>query len=120
MAHQFTNSLIHQKSPYLLQHAHNPVNWVAWENTQLETAAAKQQLLIISIGYAACHWCHVMEAECFENPTVAAFMNAHFIPIKVDREERPDIDQLYMEALQLFTGSGGWPLNIIALPDGRP
>ena len=80
VAHQFTNSLIHQKSPYLLQHAHNPVNWVAWENTQLETAAAKQQLLIISIGYAACHWCHVMEAECFENSTVAAFMNAHFIP----------------------------------------
>ena len=120
MAHQFTNSLIHQKSPYLLQHAHNPVNWVAWENTQLEKAAAKQQLLIISIGYAACHWCHVMEAECFENSTVAAFMNAHFIPIKVDREERPDIDHLYMEALQLFTGSGGWPLNIVALPDGRP
>jgi len=115
-----TNDLIHESSPYLLQHAHNPVNWVAWKEDALARAKKEEKLILISIGYAACHWCHVMEKECFEDAQVAAVMNAHFINIKVDREERPDVDQIYMDALQLMTGSGGWPLNVIALPDGRP
>ena len=115
-----TNELIHETSPYLLQHAHNPVNWVAWNEDQLSRAKSEGKLILISIGYAACHWCHVMEKECFEDEQVAEAMNAHFINIKVDREERPDVDQIYMDALQLMTGSGGWPLNVIALPDGRP
>ncbi|MBT8235438.1 MAG: thioredoxin domain-containing protein [Bacteroidia bacterium] len=115
-----TNELIHESSPYLLQHAHNPVNWVGWKEGQLSRAKTEEKLILISIGYAACHWCHVMEKECFEDEQVAEVMNAHFINIKVDREERPDVDQIYMDALQLMTGSGGWPLNVIALPDGRP
>jgi hypothetical protein len=117
---KFTNSLVNESSPYLLQHAHNPVNWHAWNSTTLEKAAAENKLLLISIGYSACHWCHVMEHESFENEEVADLMNAHFINVKVDREERPDIDQVYMHAVQLMTGRGGWPLNCIALPDGRP
>lgn len=117
---QFTNALIHESSPYLLQHAHNPVDWVAWDPKVLERAQAENKLLLISIGYAACHWCHVMEHECFEDAEVASVMNRHFINIKIDREERPDVDHIYMDALQLLTGSGGWPLNIVALPDGRP
>ncbi len=118
---QKKNALAHAQSPYLLQHATNPVNWFPWEDQQLEKAKKEEKLLlIISIGYAACHWCHVMEHESFEDETVAALMNKHFISIKVDREERPDIDQVYMQALQILTGQGGWPLNIIALPDGRP
>ena len=115
-----TNELIHESSPYLLQHAHNPVNWVAWKEDQLSRAKAEEKLILISIGYAACHWCHVMEKECFEDEQVAEAMNTHFVNNKVDREERPDVDQIYMDALQLMTGSGGWPLNVIALPDGRP
>jgi len=103
-----------------LQHAHNPVNWYAWNNETLELAKKEKKLLLISIGYSSCHWCHVMEHESFENDSVAAIMNKHFINIKVDREERPDIDQVYMNAVQLMTGRGGWPLNCIALPDGRP
>jgi len=118
--HKFTNSLITETSPYLLQHAHNPVNWYAWHNKALNLAKKENKLLIISIGYAACHWCHVMEHESFEDTAVAKVMNDNFISIKVDREERPDVDQVYMTAVQLMTGSGGWPLNIIALPDGRP
>ncbi len=118
--HKHTNNLIHETSPYLLQHAHNPVNWYAWNDETLELAKKENKLLLISIGYAACHWCHVMEHESFEDSTVAAIMNEHFINIKVDREERPDVDQIYMNAVQLLTGSGGWPLNCIALPDGRP
>jgi hypothetical protein len=118
--HKFTNNLINESSPYLLQHAHNPVNWEAWNPEVLIKAKDKNKLLLISIGYAACHWCHVMEHECFENEEVAKAMNSHFINIKVDREERPDIDHIYMDALQMMTGSGGWPLNILALPDGRP
>ncbi|WP_299532262.1 thioredoxin domain-containing protein [Ulvibacterium sp.] len=120
MTHTYTNSLIHETSPYLLQHAHNPVNWQAWNPESLEVAQKQNKLLLISIGYAACHWCHVMEHECFEDKEVAEVMNQNFINIKVDREERPDIDQIYMDALQIMTGSGGWPLNIVALPDGRP
>lgn len=114
------NSLINETSPYLLQHAHNPVNWHAWNDETLELAKKENKLLLISIGYSACHWCHVMEHESFENEAVAEIMNAHFICIKVDREERPDIDQIYMNAVQLMTGSGGWPLNCFALPNGEP
>jgi len=120
MEPSFTNALIHETSPYLLQHAHNPVHWVAWSTEVINKAKQENKLLLISIGYAACHWCHVMEKECFEDEEVAEVMNAHFISIKIDREERPDIDHIYMDALQIMTGSGGWPLNIIALPDGRP
>ncbi len=118
--HKYTNSLITETSPYLLQHAHNPVNWYAWHDKALKLAKKENKLIIISIGYAACHWCHVMEKESYEDTAVAKIMNDNFISIKVDREERPDIDQVYMSAVQLMTGSGGWPLNVIALPDGRP
>lgn len=120
MEHKHTNALANETSPYLLQHAHNPVDWYPWGEEALAKAKAENKLLIISVGYAACHWCHVMEHETFEDSAAAAVMNAHFISIKVDREERPDIDQIYMTAVQLMTGQGGWPLNCIALPDGRP
>lgn len=119
-SHKFTNSLIKETSPYLLQHAHNPVDWHAWNDEALDLAKKENKLLLISIGYSSCHWCHVMEHESFESEEVAAVMNQNFINIKVDREERPDIDQVYMNAVQLMTGRGGWPLNCIALPDGRP
>lgn len=118
--HKFTNSLVNETSPYLLQHAHNPVNWYAWNQETLALAKKENKLLLISVGYSSCHWCHVMEHESFENEEVAAVMNKHFINIKVDREERPDVDQVYMNAIQLITGRGGWPLNCVALPDGRP
>ncbi len=118
--HKYTNSLIDETSPYLLQHAHNPVNWYAWNDATLEKAKLENKLILVSIGYSACHWCHVMEHESFEDENVAKLMNDHFICIKVDREERPDIDQVYMLAVQLMTGRGGWPLNCFALPDGRP
>jgi hypothetical protein len=114
------NDLIHETSPYLLQHAYNPVHWKAWNSESLEVAKQQNKLVVISIGYSACHWCHVMEQESFENDSVAALMNDNFISIKVDREERPDVDQIYMDAVQLMTGKGGWPLNCITLPDGRP
>lgn len=117
---KFTNELIHESSPYLLQHAHNPVNWRPWNSDTLAVAVKENKPLIISIGYSACHWCHVMEHESFEDEPIAKIMNEHFICIKVDREERPDIDQIYMSAVQLMTGQGGWPLNCMALPDGRP
>lgn len=116
----FTNALIKESSPYLLQHAHNPVNWYPWGSTILEKAVTDNKLIIISVGYAACHWCHVMEHESFEDEEVAEIMNTHYYNIKVDREERPDIDMVYMSAVQVMTGSGGWPMNIVALPDGRP
>ncbi|MDQ6757423.1 MAG: DUF255 domain-containing protein, partial [Bacteroidota bacterium] len=118
--HTYTNELIHESSPYLLQHAHNPVNWYPWGEKALKKAKDENKMLIISIGYAACHWCHVMEHESFEDTAVARLMNENFVAIKVDREERPDIDQVYMTAAQLITGRGGWPLNAIALPDGKP
>ncbi len=116
----YTNDLINESSPYLLQHAHNPVNWYPWGEAALQKARAENKMLIISIGYAACHWCHVMEHESFEDAEVAKLMNENFICIKVDREERPDVDQVYMTAAQLITGRGGWPLNAMALADGRP
>jgi uncharacterized protein YyaL (SSP411 family) len=119
-SHQYTNSLINETSPYLLQHAHNPVNWKAWNTETLQEAKDEKKLMIISVGYSACHWCHVMEKESFEDSTVAAVMNKNFISVKVDREERPDVDQIYINAVQLMTGSAGWPLNVITLPDGRP
>ncbi|MFK2819398.1 thioredoxin domain-containing protein [Flavobacteriaceae sp. LMIT009] len=120
MTHKYTNDLINETSPYLLQHAHNPVNWKAWNDESLAEAKETNKLILISVGYAACHWCHVMERESFEDSLVAQVMNDNFINIKVDREERPDVDQVYMNAVQLLTGSGGWPLNVVALPDGRP
>ena len=119
--HSYTNALVNESSPYLLQHAHNPVNWYPWGEEALQKAEAEGKMLIISVGYAACHWCHVMEHESFEDTTVARLMNEHFINIKVDREERPDVDNVYMTACQLASERGcGWPLNAFALPDGRP
>lgn len=118
---EFTNQLIHTNSPYLLQHAHNPVDWYPWGEEALEKASVEDKMLLISIGYAACHWCHVMEHESFEDTTVARIMNEHFVSIKVDREERPDVDAIYMTACQMASNSScGWPLNAFALPDGRP
>jgi len=114
------NHLQHETSPYLLQHAHNPVDWYAWKPDAFERALAEQKPILVSIGYSTCHWCHVMERESFENEEVAAFMNEHFINIKVDREERPDVDAIYMEACQLLTGGGGWPLNCFLTPDAKP
>lgn len=117
---KFTNALIKETSPYLLQHAHNPVQWRPWSEDLFTVATTEDKPILLSIGYAACHWCHVMERESFEDETVAAYMNTHFINVKVDREERPDIDHIYMDALQAMTGSGGWPLNIFLLPNGQP
>jgi hypothetical protein len=115
-----SNNLKHETSPYLLQHAHNPVNWNAWNDETLARAKKEDKMLLISVGYAACHWCHVMEHESFEDEEVAKVMNEHYVCIKVDREERPDVDQVYMDAAQLINGNGGWPLNALAMPDGRP
>ncbi len=117
---KFENKLVNETSPYLLQHANNPVNWYPWGNEALTKAKEENKLIIISIGYAACHWCHVMEHESFEDTSVAQVMNEYYVSVKVDREERPDVDQVYMDAAYLLTGRGGWPLNVIALPDGKP
>lgn len=114
------NRLIHEQSPYLLQHAHNPVDWYPWGDEAFERAAEENKPVLVSIGYAACHWCHVMERESFEDPAVAAYMNAHFINIKVDREEHPDVDHLYMDAVQALAGNGGWPLNVFVTPGRVP
>jgi uncharacterized protein YyaL (SSP411 family) len=114
------NALIHCTSPYLLQHAYNPVYWLPWTKDSLQKAKEENKLIIVSIGYSTCHWCHVMEHESFEDEEIATVMNKHYVSIKVDREERPDIDKIYMDAVQLMTGRGGWPLNCILLPDGRP
>ncbi len=120
MQHAHTNRLVNETSPYLLQHAHNPVNWWPWSPEAFDSAKAQNKLVLVSIGYSSCHWCHVMERESFENDSIAQLMNEKFICIKVDREERPDVDQVYMTAVQLMTGSGGWPLNCFAMPDGKP
>ncbi|HTJ11101.1 MAG TPA: thioredoxin domain-containing protein, partial [Dinghuibacter sp.] len=114
------NRLANETSPYLLQHAHNPVDWYPYGDEALKRAVAEDKPILVSVGYAACHWCHVMERESFEQSGVADLMNAHFINIKIDREERPDLDHIYMDALQAMTGSGGWPLNLFLTPDGRP
>src|SRR3954471_17944458 len=114
------NRLIHETSPYLLQHAHNPVDWYAWGEEALARARAEDRPILLSIGYSACHWCHVMERESFENPGTAELMNASFVNIKVDREERPDLDGIYMQAVQAMTGQGGWPMTVFLMPDGQP
>ena len=114
------NRLQHETSPYLLQHAHNPVDWYPWGEEALQWARTENKPVLVSIGYSTCHWCHVMERESFEDEETARLMNEHFVCIKVDREERPDVDQVYMEACQAITGGGGWPLNAFLLPDGRP
>jgi len=114
------NKLHSETSPYLRQHQFNPVEWYPWGEEALNKAQAENKLIIVSVGYSACHWCHVMERESFEDDAIAELMNEHFVSIKVDREERPDIDQIYMVAVQLMTGQGGWPLNCVCLPDGRP
>lgn len=114
---KFSNNLIHETSNYLLQHAHNPVQWYAWNETAFQKARNENKPILVSIGYSACHWCHVMERESFEDERTAEFMNTHFINIKIDREERPDIDHIYMQACQMLTGSGGWPLNMFLTPE---
>ena len=114
------NRLVNETSPYLLQHAENPVDWYPWGDEALSRARDEDRPILLSIGYSACHWCHVMERESFENPDIAAVMNEHFVNIKVDREERPDLDAVYMEAVQMMTGSGGWPMTVFLTPDGRP
>ena len=120
MEHVHTNRLVDETSPYLLQHAHNPVDWYPWGEEAFAKAKAENKLVIVSVGYSACHWCHVMEHESFEDDSASKVMNERYINIKVDREERPDVDQIYMNAVQLMSGRGGWPLNCIILPDGRP
>jgi uncharacterized protein len=117
---KYTNRLIDSTSPYLLQHAHNPVDWHPWDEVALQTAREEDKPIFLSIGYSACHWCHVMERESFENPETAALMNKYFICIKVDREERPDLDEIYMSAVQAMTGSGGWPMSVFLTPDLKP
>jgi uncharacterized protein YyaL (SSP411 family) len=118
--HAIPNALVGETSPYLLQHAYNPVQWFPWTESALAKARTEQKPILVSIGYAACHWCHVMERESFENAETAALMNAHFVNIKIDREERPDLDHIYMDAVQAMTGSGGWPLNVFLTPEGKP
>ena len=118
--HPYTNLLVHEKSPYLLQHAHNPVNWYPWGEEAFSIAKEKNLPLLVSIGYATCHWCHVMERESFEDPDLAKILNEHFISIKIDREERPDIDSIYMQAVQAMGQQGGWPLNVFVTPEGMP
>src|SRR6202048_2669109 len=115
----YSNHLVHETSPYLLQHAHNPVDWYPWGPEALERARAEDKPIFLSIGYSACHWCHVMERESFEDPRTAAVMNAAFVNIKVDREERPDLDGIYMQAVQSMTRSGGWPMTVFLMA-GRP
>ena len=115
-----SNRLMQETSPYLLQHAHNPVDWFPWGDEALQKAKNENKPILISIGYSACHWCHVMEKESFEDAEVAAIMNEHFVNIKIDREERPDLDHIYMDAVQVMTGSGGWPLNVFLTPDAKP
>src|SRR5215471_3071390 len=118
--HKFTNKLIDETSPYLLQHAHNPVNWYPWGEASLAKARAENKPILLSIGYSACHWCHVMEHESFEDEAIAGLMNENFVNIKVDREERPDLDQIYMTAVQMMTGHGGWPMTMFLTPEGVP
>ena len=118
--HLHTNKLAEESSPYLLQHAHNPVQWYPWGEEALQKAKTENKPILVSIGYAACHWCHVMERESFEDEATAAVMNEHFVNIKIDREERPDLDHIYMDAVQAITGSGGWPLNVFLTPEAKP
>ena len=118
--HKHTNSFIHATSPYLLQHAHNPVNWYPWSDEAFEAARRLDRPVLLSVGYSTCHWCHVMEEESFSDERIAGLLNEHFVCIKVDREERPDVDQIYMETVMRLTGAGGWPLNVFCTPEGKP
>jgi uncharacterized protein YyaL (SSP411 family) len=120
VTHKYTNKLVDETSPYLLQHAHNPVDWYPWSKEAFEIAKKLDKPIFLSIGYSTCHWCHVMERESFENEHIAKIMNEHFVCIKVDREQRPDVDDVYMAAVQMMTGSGGWPLSVFLAPDGKP
>lgn len=115
-----TNRLARESSPYLLQHAHNPVDWYTWGDEALTMARREDKPILLSIGYSACHWCHVMERECFENEDIARLMNELFVCIKVDREEHPDIDHVCMEVVQAMTGGGGWPMTVFLTPNGEP
>ncbi|MEW8299376.1 MAG: thioredoxin domain-containing protein, partial [Candidatus Thiodiazotropha sp.] len=117
---QYINRLILEDSPYLLQHAHNPVDWYPWSEGAFAKAKRENKPVFLSIGYSTCHWCHVMERESFEDPAIANFLNEHFIPIKVDRESHPDVDQVYMTAVMLMTGHGGWPMSSFLTPQGKP
>ena len=119
-APRYTNRLVLETSPYLLQHAHNPVDWRPWGDEAFEEARRLGRPVFLSVGYATCHWCHVMEGESFEDEEIAAFMNAHYVCIKVDREERPDVDAVYMAAVQALTQSGGWPMSVWLTPDREP
>ena len=114
------NRLAHEPSPYLKQHENNPVDWYPWGDDAFERARAEDKPILLSVGYAACHWCHVMAHESFEDPATAAVMNELFVNVKVDREERPDVDAIYMEAVQAISGQGGWPMTVFLAPDGRP
>ncbi len=116
----FTNHLAHETSPYLRQHAHNPVDWYPWGAEALSRARELDRPIFLSIGYSACHWCHVMEHESFEDPKIGQLLNEHFVSIKVDREERPDLDQIYMTAVQMLTQQGGWPMSVFLTPDLKP
>jgi len=118
--HEFTNHLINETSPYLLQHAHNPVDWYPWGSAAFDIAKAENKPVLLSIGYSACHWCHVMAHESFEDEAIADLMNKYFVNIKVDREERPDLDQIYMNAVQMMTHHGGWPMTVFLTPEGVP
>src|SRR5438067_1430824 len=118
---QHTNKLAGEKSPYLLQHAHNPVDWLPWGDEAFEKARREEKPIFLSVGYSTCHWCHVMERESFENETVAQIMNEHFVSVKVDREERPDVDRIYMTFVQHASGGhGGWPMSVFLTPDLKP
>ena len=118
--HKHTNRLIKEKSPYLLQHAHNPVDWYPWGKEAFEAAKKADKPIFLSIGYSTCHWCHVMERESFEDEEVGALLNKHFICVKLDREERPDIDKIYMTFMQASTGGGGWPMSVFMTPEQKP
>ena len=118
--HKFTNRLAKEKSPYLLQHQHNPVDWYPWGEEAFAKAKKENKLVFLSIGYSTCHWCHVMERESFEDPKIGKFLNDHFVSIKLDREERPDIDKIYMRSMQAMEMGGGWPLNVFMTSDRKP
>src|SRR4051812_49653079 len=119
-SHKHTNRLIHETSPSLLQHAQNPVDWRPWGDEAFEEARRLGKPVFLSIGYSTCHWCHVMEQESFEDEEIARFLNEHYIAIKVDREQRPDLDSIYMTAVEVVTGSGGWPMTVWLTPDREP
>ncbi|MFO0761052.1 MAG: thioredoxin domain-containing protein [Byssovorax sp.] len=117
---KYNNRLVLESSPYLLQHAHNPVDWFPWGDEAFERAKALNRPVFLSVGYSTCHWCHVMEEESFEDEEIARYLNEHYVPIKVDREERPDVDAVYMTFVQAFTGSGGWPMSVWLTPSREP